>query len=274
MAVKEVIITLLFLGILPVSDVIAKKYSKAKVAPSASVELKNDQNILPVPFDPKTATLPVDFKGTNIMALYNKLSKANPEKNEFETKDAYLKRIHDNYPYEIYSFVKETDYRLGLGNLHCEYDPEKQMMSLHYWSYSDGMKIFKNNKSRSTYEASNRFGVKTIVTSIRGDVYGITSINKKGGTSRKISFKLSLDEARVQMNDLVALIVCKVCPSKGDQPKITHTNTDSSQATMDSPYEDYYTQYFINVTVYEVWVFNSKTGVIYAKEILEPLSST
>ncbi|NTV05180.1 MAG: hypothetical protein HGA59_01540 [Chlorobiaceae bacterium] len=273
MGIKGIVIALLLLQFCPTSEVLAKKSNLVKETLSGSVEFKEDENIPLVPFDPKIAILPIDFKGTNIITLYNQLDIANSEKNEFETKDAYRKRIQDNYPHEIYSFVKVIDYRLGFGDLFFNYDPEKQIMSLHYWSYSDGIKILKNNERRSTYEASNRFGATTIVTSNHGDVYGITPINKKGGMSRNISFKLSPEEAREQKSDLVALIVCKVCPSPGDEPKITHKNTESKQATMDSPYDHVYAQYFINVAIYEVWVFNSKTGVIYAKEIFDPLPS-
>lgn len=87
---------------------------------------------------------------------------------------------------------------------------------------------------------------------------------------RKIIFKIIPEEARDLKANVGILFVCKIRPY-GETPVHTFTNFYHTNPTMDSPTEFSYNQLFINANLYEIWIFNKKSGAIYAKEIIMPL---
>ena len=40
---------------------------------------------------------------------------------------------------------------------------------------------------------------------------------------------------------------------------------------MEFPYKYFFQEYYISANIHEIWIFDKKTGIIYAKEIILPL---
>ena len=197
----------------------ASECAVKKSEPKASLPDKTVVQDMPISsFDPKVTVLPANFTGTDIVLLYNKLYKAVPKKDEFETKDAYLKRVQDNLPGDLYAFVKVIDDNIRGGYFQSAYDPEKQSMKVTFVAYKytnrskGGLKGRVNvkmaNARTEEHEASNRFGAKTMVTTRHGDLYAIELINGPF-TDREISFKIPSEEAKSFKKNIGALILCK-----------------------------------------------------------------
>ncbi|MGZ8448437.1 MAG: hypothetical protein ACXWWV_02445, partial [Candidatus Deferrimicrobiaceae bacterium] len=76
------------------------------------------------PFDAKVATLPPGYLGHDIVALYERLSKAFPPKDEFESTEAYQKRLQGGYPQGNLAFLVENRFAM----ISASYDPDVQNM--------------------------------------------------------------------------------------------------------------------------------------------------
>lgn len=239
----------------------------------------NDVYVQPKPFDTGISVLPENYSGVEIISFYNKLSKSIQPKDEFETTDAYNKRVYNGCPKEMFSFVKTTKYKGGgWDSFTSKYSPDDGVLTVSYGparyhltrtGYELGyIKLIRTNERENEYVASNAYGAKTTVSSYHGDEYGIKVINKKAFDTKEFTIKLTPDEARAAKNDVSFLIIGKIEPS--DNPlSITATDSNYSSATIDCPVEYFYRLKLVCLKVYEVWVFNKKTGVIYVKQVIE-----
>jgi hypothetical protein len=253
------------------------------------------------PFDTKVTALPAGYTGHDIVALYKRLSKAFPPKDEFESTEAYQRRLQGEYSKDTFAFL----ITLGFA-IYASYDPDAQNIlievsaehvlnldsdlihkpkeSSRYNPWSDHetvINVKRIDSASNKYEAGNKLGAKTVVTEHTGKDYGIGLVNNDSFPPpekyriqqrlRNINLKISPDEARDLKGNLGVLLICRV-RAGGDPPKYFFPSYYHVKPTMDSPTEISFLQYFVKVDLFEIWVFNRRTGSIYAKDIVMSLS--
>ncbi|PKN77208.1 MAG: hypothetical protein CVU52_01455 [Deltaproteobacteria bacterium HGW-Deltaproteobacteria-10] len=257
------------------------KISKKEQAKAKRLLSKDgNQNYVTKSFDTTAISLPANYLGHDIVALYNRLAKTFPPKDEFESTEAYKERLEVSYSQDMFAFVIKDNYSV----LDASYDADTNNMLVKIGD-SMGDKVFeiKLIKDRpKEYVATNKFGAQTIVTEKSGKIYGVCLANfnsfrdtgpqqRYSDKQREITFKLSPEEARGLKNNLASLLVCKVKSSE-NPTKYSFETDSNARATMSIPIEAHYKNYFVNIELYEIWIFNGKTGVVYAKDIIMPLS--
>lgn len=280
-----------------------KKNKTAESSKSERIPKEEKQPYATNSFDAKVISLPPDYFGHDIVALYERLASAFPPKDEFESTEAYRKRLEGTYPQDIFAFVLENP----LAMVTASYDPDVQSMAVkinadratNLDGFQDKLRRMRESKTYENlldydesvivtkhisgptkeYEAGNKLGAKTIVTEHTGREFGIGLINKDSFArtekysirrERNINFKISPEKGRDLKTNLGILLVCKV-KLGGAPPAHSFKSFYHAKPTMDSPTELSFQQFFVNVDLFELWVFNKKTGTVYAKEIIMPL---
>jgi hypothetical protein len=242
-----------------------------------SVNKPKEKQIYPsTPFDTKAKTFPRGYSGNNIVAIYELLSKAFPPKDEFESTEAYRKRLQAPYPKEFFNFVigkKFHNFDVNVTtspNIYIHYDPDTQNMNISINAGDgEGVVIIKDiSVPVGKYLGSNKFGVKVVVRKIDSRKYCIRLSNIFRG--KEINFKISPEEGRDLKNNLGILFVCKISPH-GDPPVYYFSSFNQIEPTIDYPTEINESEFQVNVDIYEIWTFNHRTGTIYSKEIIKSL---
>lgn len=210
--------------------------------------------------------LPEGYKSDDIVVLYNDLKKKYSEKDEFETKEAYQKRMQAVYPQTRFSFVKDNKMTRVWGNYSLEYDAEDQVMTIKkkWFGSKDEIKIQRINYRRQKYEATNAFGARVMVSEYLGDDYCIYVLNSSD-SKKKIKMQITPDQARDLKENLGILFVCDLRKDKR-QSYLRKEYEIYSEATYSSPVSYRFLEHFINVEVVEMVLFSTKTGVIYKRE--------
>jgi hypothetical protein len=273
----------------------AKDKKKQTVRPSQSqaineISQKVDQQVKQPeydikPFDLTIEKLPSDYKGYDIEKLYHELENKFPKKDEFETKEAYIKRIQSFGSNDLYAFGIEKH----TISLHSKYDAESQLFEVIITSTQKTEKTVIVTKSSPEgtreYLASNAYGAQIVVKEYRGTQYGIGLVNKEkfgtGGVKEKelfsffkflkgfkehsIKINLLPDIARSLKENLGILLICQLRASS-DPISYVFKSYLHSKPTFDKPTELSYSQKFVFVNLLEIWVYHTKTGTIFAKE--------
>lgn len=279
-----------------------KRSVKQQTIKAKSLPTKEEKvNYSTKPFDIKATALPFGYTGHDIIALYNRLSKAFPPKGEYESTEEYHRRLRGEYPNETFAFLIENVSTA----ISASYDPDDQNMlikinadgarnhdgfrermsksespSSHYdliSAYETVIKVRHIRGASEKYMARNKMGAKTVVTKLTGKEYGI-GLNNKGlfampgysiTRTRNITLKIPPEEARDLKSNLGILLICRVRPW-GDPFAYSFRSVYHSEPTMNSPTELSFSQYFVNVDLLEIWIFNRRTGTVCAKDVIAP----
>ena len=210
--------------------------------------------------------LPEGYNNDDIVVLYNDLKKKYPEKDEFETKEAYQKRMQVPYSKEIVLFVKNNDVLIRWDKYYTRYDAENQVLSLKKFLYKSEIKIKRTKFSENKYKGVSGFGVKTIVSSYRGEDYGIYVMNDKY-VNKDIEIQISPDKAKELKKNLGILFVCDL--KNHDQKAYVKKESYYKSPTFTSPTKYDFSEYYVFVDVIEMVIFNNKTGTVYVKKVFE-----
>jgi len=261
------------------------------------------------PFNLTVEKLPPNYKGHDIKKLYHELEKKKiPDKDEFETQEAYTKRTQSLFsavPKDFYAFkVVEFAY--------FNYDAESQMIEIQVpTDYSDiqrkvlekgihdsieggydlrqmeqmkkGYMKRKNlilirrvDEGKSTYIASNSFGVKTKVTQHRQTLYDLELDNRENfwkGLRNKIGervIKINMPphEAKNLKENFGLLLICRLSHLTDPYRNISN-DLSHLEPTLDEPEEYYSSMNFVSVELLEIWVYHIKSGKIFVQEKVE-----
>jgi len=266
-----------------------KENPKPEVSNSNLLPQKEEQKYETKSFDTKVTSLPTNYLGHDIVALYQQLTKEFPPKDEFESTEAYGKRLKVGYPQDIFAFVIDEAFLVDTYGIDISYNADEQRMVVEikgerpdeYNPYDEETVILTKGieGKKETYVGTNKFGVEKIVTKYHCKHYGIFPVNKKLFLDKeysvpirgplKISFKISSEEARDLKTNFGTLLICKIKLS-GNPLAYTFQHNEYIGATIDTPTAVDTERFFVNAELIEIWVFNSKTGTVFTKKIIMP----
>jgi hypothetical protein len=200
-----------------------------------------EDSVIYKPFDIALVKLPDNYKGCDIIRLYEKLKNIIPAKDEFETIKEYknkIQKIKLSIPdYNIAFSTGSSLYRGYNIGFSCNYNAEKNVFDFDITS-SDCIEIINEN-----------------------DYYGIKyrdNYPQYKDPMLKFEVGISLDEAKVVKNHLKILYIGKIKLYNGDDLiKYTFTLQQSNIFK------------YIFFDLKEIWVYNSLNGKIYYKEKVE-----
>lgn len=233
------------------------------------------------PFDLSIESLPANYRGHSCVEISRLLSSLKLEKDEFESSKSFADRI---------DFIKEARlYGQLTGSSLLAFSPSKPMMLPKYDADTETMKVHvlshgsgsvridgnfytsapinKELSSSRNYVGENGYGRKVEISSFTYDVCGITfsnvnSISRSVNIPSDFSFKISPEIARDSKESIGILYIANL------SAPYSARYSDYMKATMDSPTEIAMSGPSIVTTLSQVWIYNTKTGQIFAKESL------
>lgn len=208
--------------------------------------------------------LPEGYKSDDIVAVYYELKKKYGEKDEFETKEAYKKRMQEPYSQKRVSFLKDNEIVVAWDDYSLEYEAETQVMTIKRDSYRGGKKVRIKRASykEGKYEGSNIFGAKVMVSSYSGRDYGIYALNSKE-LNKKVEINIPPDQAKDLKENFGVLFVCGL--KKDNQKSYFKKEYTGVTPTYDLPISYDFSAKYICVDIVEIVFFNKKTGAVYAR---------
>lgn len=236
-------------------------------------------NFTDAPFDPRITVLPTDFRGTDPVKLYiNLYEKFGRPKDEFESSADYKTRLESEKQLPVVGTIKVDDtlaFLIYSASVTSTYDADHQI--LHVQLDTDpGSLAFLLQTGRdniSTYEASNAFGAKTTVAKEDDTIVALDVQNSKDFKFNKvekpdataaigIDLPLNSSKAEAAKPRLSVLVVCKMAAGKTGY--IT-SSTWRDAPTISNPVDITYKRYSILVKATELWIYDGKTGEVYAR---------
>lgn len=247
-----------------------------------------------VPFDPSIGKVPEGFRGHDLVSLYFALAGKLKGKGEFETTEAYNKRIDALMAEPVLGQLTPRSMLATVIGLtsggefsDLQYNADTQLLSvnksLDKVPYGvDDLKAIDTRrvistgldfvKAGRTYVGQNAYGVKKRVVEKDEYICDLIMVNpgelgfKKPehdflGNEQNISFDLTMDPATAQKvkSNLKLLVLFQVgAPYVG-------ISKDYDSATIDNPVDLTTHRFFIFARVSEVWLYDSRTGEVFAK---------
>jgi hypothetical protein len=219
--------------------------------------------------------LPLDYKGDDIVKLYEKLSSAEI-KGEFEKTEDYKKRIStlDN---NIYGFiVQKRNISSVMLKEYITYDADKELFHLE----PDIVRSYKYNKDE-IYDHVGLVSTEIVkeertgpynyvpIPKIYSNIYEIDADNVEyiNGNHSCCSIDITEgpEEAKKIKGDLSLLIIAM--PLVGE--KLTSHGHFKAETSMKYHFELINDVNGISMKVLELWVYNQKTGQVLAKKIID-----
>ncbi len=275
MNIKVLLTSLVLAAFIP--DGVGTTMAKGKLHITHKSDQATNKYLIPESFNTELSTLPVGYTGENIDALYKHLSQLIPPKDEFEKTEAYLQRLNTNTPKQLFAFLNNS-YDV-FNSLTYNPDSETVTVSINQLGCivgSPSIEIKNITSSVEKYKTRNKFGANFVATSYTIFDYAIYPVNYY--SIRDICFKINTDEARDLKQNYGILYICKITPSnptphnrKSQQISWSNSDMTYSDATFSRPDRHINFIFSINITLYQIWVFNKKTGIIYAKDVIAPL---
>lgn len=241
-----------------------------KASPKLLQKTTSKQIYSTTPFDMTIERLPKNYKGHNILDIYQKLTPPR-SKGEFEKTEEYEGRIarwkestilgkittKDNLAFEISEF-------LAPDTLTAEYDADKELLTVmllfenqYFPNKARWLEIFYRSKNLGSHTGITRMGVKFRVTSHIGTSVGLAV--KEQIQTISITKPYSRDEARSIKNTIRAYAIATL-----EEPYKVDAST-STTASLDDP-DEWLKQHFgLYVSLKAIWFVNTKTGEVFAK---------
>lgn len=245
------------------------------------------------PFDKSQARLPPNYKGTDIISIFNHIKNKVPlEKSEFETTNEFLEKAKNLTSPEVYAIkIEKIGWGLGGGMEIKPYDADLQKYQIlikpNFHIYARPGIITKEiENSRKNYAATNGFGTQIQITNYLITQYGIVINNpkyfgenpKNPWNDRYISLEIpaQVEIARLLKNNIGVLIICKPEFFQEDPRSLRGKKTNgliiedmyAKKATHESPAEIFIDKYLISAEAQEIWAYNIQTGEILQKKLI------
>ena len=194
----------------------------------AQTEEKSKAIVLPSfaqdPIEVTADTLSLGYRGHSCNEIAKRLKAINPTKDEFETTDAYVKRIEGISSLPFYGNVTAADTLAFLhseGSMFPKYDADLGLMRIDASFMGQQIltkptirtlkaEVINHNVSRrDTYQASNSYGKTVTVTKTVYEVCAVVFDNKnvrdRSSLTMKVSFPLPPEEAKAAKDHLSIL---------------------------------------------------------------------
>jgi hypothetical protein len=223
-------------------------------------------------FSPSVDQLPPNFSGDDIRDTYTKLAMLFPEKkDEFETTKEYTAKLENNnvsVKDKVFVFTSPAH------DIHYDADSNKLNYTVVTDYYgSSTVLIDSDYKDKGYYLASNALGAKVKVHESWTYSYylKLTNSNFSALSSLTFSCNLSPQAAKDLINNqgLFKLYVCSLRLDDPNKFSYLSFSYNRKEPTISSPYDRTSSDYFINVHINELWLYNKATGKIYQKYKLE-----
>src|SRR5579863_3380788 len=234
-----------------------------------------------VPFDPSVEALPRGFRGHDPERIYAALKRAKLKKDEFESSDAYNRRMETlkGQPIlgsltlqSLYVFDLELvdGYRLPSDPSYSgrpvkpTYDADHGTMSiLLSWSSSlDSNSELRSFRSKSrvmprgSYIGSNAFGVARTIRSYRYDSYCLAVPD--ASSELRVAFGIAPDKARTVRHRVRLLLVGRLA-----EPFTLPDEQNAWPAEIDKPFEYIFTEHQIRFNPKYMIAYDPATGEIF-----------
>ena len=225
----------------------------------------------PLSIDLNANYLPPEYKGDNLDELINKFEKISI-KDEYETTSSHISRLQNAVDNNIYAFMREIEFKL------IEYNADSQILSISFIPTFTNSKehllyflISSKLKNTGNYTGENAYGVSRDVKEYNEEETALlvnSSINKEAATSINIT-NIKPEEARkvggLNYMNMGIMYICKIHNPSG-LDKIAFEDSDFLKATITRPSEYTITRHFLNVDLYQVWVFDKTSGKVLTKQ--------
>jgi hypothetical protein len=242
-----------------------------------------------LPLDLKAEKLPPQFRGHDVVRLYNALTTNVSPKSEFETTQAYNERLRKELSKPILGQLPVTGQFAVLLNrpLNTVYDADRQVMQVSITvanSHSNdlekpkALEIAEKETPLDEYIGENAFGTKRRVLKFRRDTYGILFNNiedfahEKADTFFPITITwdvpMTVATAMAAKEHSRLLLVFRLV-----QP-YTRKWSNYVTPTINDPAERDLHWLYVNATIDELWLYNFDTGDIYHKAPVRPRDLT
>ncbi|HEY3297979.1 MAG TPA: hypothetical protein VGK34_04920 [Armatimonadota bacterium] len=264
-------------------------HSQSQTQRRANTAAATGSNIyLQKAIDPHTEALGSGFRGNDIRQIFLALEGAVAlrDKSEFETTEQYESRLESFRPrlwgqevgaYSLFGFVVEGD---TLSDSEVSYDADGG--ELQYLLKTKSTSFFlerdrpnlptttvkRINVGSDSYVGSNAFGAKTIVKRFSEKEYGLAleSADWMFGNGRyefekefRRTIRISPEQARQVKPAAKIMVVCRL-----EAPWIRHS-ADYIKPTIENPTEISIDQHYLQVMPEEIWLFDSRTGIVLEK---------
>ncbi|GGH62149.1 hypothetical protein GCM10010975_26550 [Comamonas phosphati] len=227
--------------------------------------------------DLKSDALPPKFKGYKCSDIVKGLKSLNAVKDEFETRQQFEDRLLTGSTRALNGSITAVDPMVFVRqkDVAIKYEAESQSFKGSIYLGRSGMIRSENGlfeaealevlgKSSRSYEATNGYGAKALVQEANATVCGVlfkTSQGKKSWESLRLNFDFPMEpgqarEAKEFMR--IAFVGALMLPYLG-------TYASFVEPTISSPYASNTTGDAVVMRLDEAWVFNGRTGQIYAK---------
>lgn len=221
------------------------------------------------PFNLSTQKLPQNYNGHDIEKVHTDLLRV-PEKDEFETTEAYKKRLQAAAPPGLYAFRDELVY--------SEYDADTEMLEIPLYLKTAhvtdkactvaGIITKRIENPVKKYTGKTAFGVEVEVEKHSGEEYGLAfgsdSVGGYDSDFGVIKIRLAPDAAKSQKSNLAMIYVCKIRASD-DALIFAFFDFELQTANISNPVEEDYTQNYVFADLQEIWVYDYLTGQILSK---------
>lgn len=231
------------------------------------------------PFDVESTALPPGYQGHNCVEVSNKLNGLKPEKDEFETSQDYSERVERIRLTPLYASVTAAStlaFSKEISTSRVDYDADSESMNVSIFpskatmvgeKFFESAVIDRQVESRSEYVGVNAYGRKVNVARTRYLVCAATfnnidTISRKIRTPNSLAFKINPSDARVAKDNLGLLYILNTAP-----PFVVKYH-EYAAPTIDSPTELSFGGNVIVGRLQQMWLYNIKTGQIYAKELI------
>ncbi len=240
-------------------------------------------------FDVTATRLPVNFKGDNIVLLYNAFAKIDDAersgKSEYETTDKFQTRMERlRRTVVVGNVTTRSVLAFVVPNVASTYDADTQILNFGisrgfrkgYSVVNNGYSfVIKSTSTRGTYRASNPFGVTTDVDKNWTETFEVTISNDEAyPVDPSTRIELPVSNARAIRNSLSALIVCVMNRLSEEPPNwepLTDEGYEGRKPTLDSPTDTFTEKHYLNTQVLSIWFFDAASGKVYAK--IEPTAN-
>jgi len=242
-------------------------------------------------FDLNLMKLPIGFKGINPIELYKSLAvkSTSLQKEEFETTGQFNERQNVETSKPIFgklnkdslfvfkvilskpTFSEILSYNADMEMLTVDTQLEFAKITGQEYDFSKKSITLKEVSKKERYIGTNAFGTSMKVTKINSEMYQLLIENWKDLEDKtdkynlaniKYQFQVNINTAKQvkQNNGLGCLFIGKL--------SLPYSYTGyyySGPATIDSPIVSVDNYKYINMTVTEIWYYNTITGEILAK---------
>ncbi len=279
----------------------------AEIEANAGDSEANDGKYSSEPLDPTATKLPPEYLGHNIQTVVEKVEKIfadeNVKKDEYEKTADYKKRIA--------AFKAELPEKSIYGNLKfgstlalaltqsgdssifalSKYDADAEAFVVSFGAYANynvderdncfGIRFSRELSSSDTYIGKNGFGVEKEITEENFRSYGIAytdSRNLQIGYDKLRLKNVPPTQAKMFGEFLSILCVFKLGYLERNEngtltPFAYISGGDLVKPTMDHPYDMFDWHQAVYATIPEFWLYNFKTGDVYAKYSLKDLKT-